>query len=258
MPTIDHHPTSRFPARVRTSGFLVAVAALSAALLPATATLAAPPAKKVFEYTFDAAPAGVVSDTTGKGHALTLNGAWESASGVTSGVNGGAVSFALPSFGNSPAKSDLNPGASEFAVTAVFRVGGNLAGLGDTPNIAQKGFFNDPGQWKMQLQPSTGSVQCRFRGSSGAALVTSPVTGIDDGGWHTAACWRTSSELGVTVDGVRTTSPGTVGSISTTRPLRVGGKSLSATSDQFVGSLDYLSFAVGAKAEAVGRKAAPS
>jgi len=243
---------------MRTSGFLVAVAAVSAAitvaLMPATATFAAPPAKKVFEYTFDSAPAGVVSDVTGKGHALTLNGAW----GTASGVNSGAISFALPSFGNSPAKSDLNPGASEFAVTAVFRVDGNLAGLGDTPNIAQKGFFNDPGQWKMQLNPSSGSVQCRFRGSTGAALVSSPITGVDDGGWHTAACWRNSSELGVTVDGVRTTSSAKVGTISTTRPLRVGGKSLSATSDQFVGALDYLSFAVGSNAESVGRKSAPA
>jgi len=238
---------------MRKSGVLVAVAALAAALVPGTASFAAPPAKKVFEYTFDSAAAGVVADVTGKNHALTLQGAWD----ASSGINSGAVSFAHPSYGNSPAKSDLNPGSSEFAVTAVFRVG-DLSGLGDTPNIVQKGFFNDPGQWKMQLNHSTGAVQCRFKGSSGAMLVTSPVTGVDDGGWHTAVCWRTSSQLGVTVDGVRTPVSAKVGAISTTRPLRVGGKSLSATSDQFVGVLDYLSFAVGVKAETVSRKSAPS
>lgn len=254
MPTIDHHCASRFPARVRASGVLVAVAAVSAALIPVTASFAAPPAKKVFEYTFDSAPAGLVADVTGKGHALTLEGKWEGSSGIHSG----AVSFAHPSYANSPATSDLNPGSSEFAVTAVFRVVGDMAGPGGTPNIAQKGFFNDSGQWKMQLKPSTGSVQCRFKGSSGEVLVTSPVAGSDDGEWHTAACWRNSSQLGVTVDGVRTAISAKVGTIATTRPLRVGGKSLSATSDQFVGVLDYLSFAVGANAESVGGKSAPA
>jgi hypothetical protein len=205
------------------------------------------------EYNFDAVSANSVGDLTGRGHTLALSGNWS----VGSGVSTPAVSFAPISFGNSPSRTDLNPGSREFAVTTVFRLPGDTSQLPDTPNIVQKGFWNDSGQWKMQLKPKTAIIQCRFKGTVTARLLSSQVADLDDGGWHTATCWRDGSVIGVTVDGVTDQLTANVGSISSSRPLRVGAKNLSATTDQFSGTLDYVAVAFGDGAAALSRAAAP-
>jgi hypothetical protein len=142
-------------------------------------------------------------------------------------------------------QADLNPGKRDFAVTVVFRIPGDTSQVTDTPNMAQKGFYNDAAQWKMQLEPSSAAIMCRFKGSMGAKLLTSSVTGVDDDVWHTATCWRKAGVLGVTLDGTATTSTYKVGDISNSRPMHIGAKSLTSTSDQFSGDIDYVSLAVG-------------
>ena len=83
-------------------------------------------------------------------------------------------------------------------------------------------------QWKMQLKPDVAAVQCRFKGTTAARLLTSSVAGVDDGLWHTATCWRAGGQLGVTVDGVDTTTTAWVGDIANTRPMLIGARSLSS------------------------------
>lgn len=228
-----------------------AVALLTWATLPASAGT---PATIRTEYTFDTISNGVVDDTSGRGHSLTLSGSYTAVVGQSSP----AVGFAPISRASTPHKTDLNPVGREFAVTVTFRIADDTSGLTDTPNMAQKGQFGDVGQWKMQLKPDVAAVQCRFKGTTAARLLTSSVTGVDDGLWHTATCWRSAGQLGVTVDGVDTTTSAWVGDIANTRPMLIGAKSLNSSTDQFTGEIDYVAVAMGDGAGAVSRRGVPT
>ena len=223
--------------------------------LPATSSVAASPqpASLMVEYTFDAVNTSTVADLTGRGHVLTLSGSWS----IADGVSTPAVAFAPVSLGDSPSRTDLNPGSSEFAYTTVFRLPADTSALPDTPNMFQKGFYGDVGQWKMQLKPNPGLIMCRIKGTLSAKLLSSSVVNVDDGAWHTATCWRTSTAVGVTVDGVTDQVSANVGDVANGRSLRVGAKSLTATTDQFPGIIDYASMAVGSGAAAASRANAP-
>jgi hypothetical protein len=85
-------------------------------------------------------------------------------------------------------------------------------------------------------------------------LLTSSVQGVDDGGWHTATCWRSGKQVGVTVDGVGDVATAATGIISNTRPMLIGAKSLTSSTDQFTGSIDYVAVASGDDAARVSRK----
>jgi hypothetical protein len=87
-------------------------------------------------------------------------------------------------------------------------------------------------------------------------MVTSSVTGVDDAGWHTATCWRAGSQVGVTVDEVTTASTGSVGDLSNSRQLTIGAKSVTSSSDQFIGDIDYFAFATGDGAAALTQRGA--
>ncbi len=235
-----------------------AAALLFGSVLPAEAGTAA---TLSVEYTFDtltplptSPPTSTTADLTGRGHLLTLSGNYSTVGGPASP----AVAFAPIARAATPNKADLNPVGRDFAVSVVFRIAGDTSGLPDTPNLAQKGLYGDLGQWKMQLKPDVAAVQCRFKGLTGARLITSPVTGVDDGVWHVATCWRTGPQLGVTVDGQDAAFTTAVGDIANTKQMFVGAKSLVSSSDQFTGEIDYVAVAMGAGAAAVSRAGAPA
>ncbi|MFL6183042.1 MAG: LamG domain-containing protein [Actinomycetes bacterium] len=230
---------------------VIASVGLSWACVPASAGV---PAKLQAEYTFDSVGGnGNVVDTTGRGHQLTLAGNYS----TTAGVRTPAVAFAPISRASTPHQVDLNPDGREFAVTVTFRLPGDTSGLTDTPNLVQKGFWSDDAQWKMQLEPVAAAVQCRFKGTLGARLLTSSVSGVDDAAWHTATCWRSGNQVGVTVDGVDTSDIAATGTITNTRPMLIGAKSLTSSTDQFSGTIDYVSVAAGNNAARVSRQDAP-
>lgn len=242
---------------------LATVALGTAALLfwSALPAEAGTPATLSVEYTFDtltplptSPPTATTADLTARGHLLTLSGNYSTVNGPASP----AVAFAPIARAATPNKADLNPVGREFAVSVVFRIAGDTSGLKDTPNMAQKGFYGDVGQWKMQLKPDVAAVQCRFKGLSGASLITSPVTGVDDGVWHVATCWRSGSQVGVTVDGQDAALTASVGDIANTRQMLVGAKSLLSSSDQFTGEIDYVAVAMGDGAADVSRAGAPA
>jgi len=223
---------------------------MSWACLPASAGA---PAKLRAEYTFDTISNNTVADASGRGHLLTISGNYSQ----TAGPDSPAVSFAPISRASTPHKTDLNPDGREFAVTVVFRIPSDTSTLTDTPNLAQKGFWGDPAQWKMQLKPEVAAVQCRFKGTLGARLLTSSVTDVDDGAWHTATCWRSGAQIGVTVDGIDTSAAAATGDIANSRPMLIGAKSLTSSTDQFTGDIDYVAVAVGDEAAQLSRSAAP-
>jgi hypothetical protein len=247
----------------RKRGALVG-ATLGAATLLLSSALpaeAGTPATLRVEYTFDTLtalpttpPTATTEDLTGRGHLLTLSGNYSTVSGPTSP----AVAFAPIGRAATPSKTDLNPVGREFAVTTVFRIASDTSGLTDTPNLTQKGFYTDAAQWKMQLRPSDAAVQCRFKGTLGAKLITSSVTAVDDGVWHTATCWRSGSQVGVTVDAHDTVATASVGDIASSRPMLIGAKSLTSSSDQFTGEIDYVALAIGDGAAAASRAGAPA
>jgi hypothetical protein len=243
---------------VLVSAALGAVGLLFGSALPAEAGT---PATLRLEYTFDTLtplpttpPTATTEDLTGRGHLLTLSGNYSTVTGPASP----AVAFAPIGRAATPSKTDLNPVGREFAVSVVFRIAGDTSGLKDTPNMTQKGFYGDAAQWKMQLKPDVASVQCRFKGTLGASLITSPVIGVDDGVWHIATCWRSGSQVGVTVDGTDAAVTTAVGDIANTRQMLIGAKSLTSSSDQFTGEIDYVAFAVGDGAAAASRAGAPA
>jgi hypothetical protein len=238
-------------ARWAAGGLCTAVALMSWATLPATAGT---PAKLRAEYTFNTLASDTAVDASGRGHLLTISGNYSQ----VAGPNSPAVSFAPISRASTPHKTDLNPDGREFAVTVVFRVPTDTSTLTDTPNLAQKGFWGDDAQWKMQLKPEKAAVQCRFKGTLGARLLTSSVTDVDDGEWHTATCWRSAAQIGVTVDGVDTSATASTGVIANSRPMLIGAKSLTSSTDQFTGDIDYVALAVGDEAAQLSRQAAPS
>jgi hypothetical protein len=253
MDDLTRPPLARFPSGVRLSPTVLTSAVLCAAvglLLPASPAMAAATATLHAEYTFDTLNGSTVPDTTGLGHDLTLGGNWS----VAPGISTPAVQFTKPSLGSTPSKPDLNPKAQQFAVSAVFRLPSSTASLPDTPNLVQKGFYNDPAQWKMQLNPGPGVIECRFKGTLGARLLSSTLTRIDDGAWHVASCWRQGSTLGITVDNVTNTAHLDVGSIANNRPMLVGAKSMTSTTDQFPGIVDYVGLAMGKGALKVSRQ----
>lgn len=238
------------------AGATAVVALLFGSALPADAGT---PATLRLEYTFNSLtslatspPTATTEDVTGRAHLLTLSGNYSKVNGPASP----AVGFAPISRAMTPHQVDLNPVGREFAATVVFRIAGDTSGVTDTPNLTQKGLFGDVGQWKMQLKPDVAAVQCRFKGTLGARLITSPVTGVDDGVWHTATCWRSGSQVGVMVDRTDAAWTAPVGDIANSRPMLIGAKSLTSASDQFTGEIDYVSFAVGDGAAALSRAGA--
>lgn len=232
-------------------GLILALAAIGPAGL-AERAVAGPvvvPPTVAAAWAFDAVgPDGQVADESGHGRVLGLAGVWSTVPGA-SGT--GAAEFVLQSYGSTPGLS-LAPGLNDFAVTAVLRTLVKRP-TQDSPNVLQLGLFADPGQLKMQIsKDGQGRGECRFKGTSAALIVAGPAIDITDGSWHSLSCWRQGGTLGVTVDGVTASKVKSVGKISAVRPLTVAARGLASgdRSDQFLGDLDVVVWAVGADARA--------
>jgi len=169
-----------------------------------------------------------------EGSAMTFSGPRRNIRGLI----GRAVRFTdAASLGVGGSTRQHNPGTRNFAFSETFT--SEHIPSGYSGNLMQKGYFNDPGQIKMQLVPADqGTVECRIKGTAGARTVHSPVV-VDDGRWHTATCFRQSDWVGLTVDAVTKKLHWSPGSIANTRTVRVGNKNDTAgRSDQHFGGVD--------------------
>ena len=87
----------------------------------------------------------------------------------------------------------------------------------------------------------TGQASCGFEGTGGyAELVAGPA--INDGQWHTVSCVKTSTAIQVVVDGQVFSKSATIGSISNTTDVAIGGR---PGSDWYQGQLDEASIQIG-------------
>jgi hypothetical protein len=192
---------------------------------------------------------GVVVARAG-GVNLHLSGAWSNVAGAV----GRAVRFrwnGRPSAATVRSGSFFNPGVAQFAVGVTLKARSVPATGGYSPNVVQKGLFGDRGQWKMELVPRSGHTvaRCRFSGTRGhRSVLDHTATALDNGRWHTVVCWRTTSALGIRVDGKNSSVQGRVGSISSVRPLRVASKTAHAdVTDQFQGTIDCVTYVQGTR-----------
>jgi hypothetical protein len=113
-----------------------------------------------------------------------------------------------------------------------------------SPNVAQHGRFNDPGQIKMQLAAG-GKAGCRIKGDRAAYLFYHPTASVNDNKWHTLTCARNGTDHTVTLDGVSFSPAGAEnpGAIAVANePFRFAQKAGGSASDQFIGDIGFASF----------------
>jgi hypothetical protein len=136
-----------------------------------------------------------------------------------------------------PDYADLDPGTRNFMISIRLRTTHQFG------NIIQKGQATvSGGSYKLQIPG--GKVQCWFRGSAGALLVSAP-RAINDGRWHTVRCWRTAEGVSLSIDGTRVAGRwGATGAITNAWPLSIGGKTdcdqVEVGCDYFAGDIDWV------------------
>jgi hypothetical protein len=149
----------------------------------------------------------------------------------------------------------FEPGTQDFRFGAT--VGLTDADVPGGHNVFQEGLFNDPMQWKLQVD--SGRPMCRIKGDAGAVastapIVLDPVNGLRS--WWRVECSRVGSSVTVRVDRLGTsgavvqtwtaTTVGDIGSVAgATGSPTIGGKGNYANNDQFNGRLDNVAFDVG-------------
>jgi hypothetical protein len=148
----------------------------------------------------------------------------------------------------------LDPGDGEFTFGASFQLdeksSGSAADNGD--NLVQRGTFDSPGQFKIQLDHDVPS--CRVKGADGEVFVKAGAP-VDPGAWYSVSCERSGSDVELTVTswgdgagGGTWHASGPTGSIDLESvPLTVGGKTGPdgtpvASADQFNGVVDDVFF----------------
>jgi hypothetical protein len=128
----------------------------------------------------------------------------------------------------------LSPGSQDIAITA--RISFTKLPRHDYDIVRKKPAGTTGPQYRMEIM-STGKAKCFFTGDKGNSSITAnPV--LNNGQFHTITCKKTSSTIGVTVDGKAKTRSVVVGSIVNRTDISIGAKLPSG--DDFVGSMDYV------------------
>jgi Concanavalin A-like lectin/glucanases superfamily len=246
--------TRRFASTSATAGALLCIAlaasASPGAAAPASSTDAG--AGKVtteFRYNFDNGetlkPGTKVRDVSGHNHPGTVVVSGSGHLKRVTGVSGIAAKFPRQcrkcgrALINLPDDRSLRPQRHPFTFGAAVRATPTQTRRFRDPNIVQKGYINGAGgQYKLELVGS--HPRCVVAGRGGLVKVKSPIS-INDGTWHKLTCNRNGRVLTLRIDGRHAaTAQGRIGRITTTAPIRIGGKGVGAASgnDQYHGSVD--------------------
>jgi hypothetical protein len=141
---------------------------------------------------------------------------------------------AAPSLATWTGSTFLAPGAADFTYRAVLAV--DAVRAKSTANVFQYGLYNVH-QVKLQLT-ATGVPMCVLNGTGGRVKIISRTPSLADGGLqHTMACWRRGSAVGVTVDGVSTSTGFALGSVTPTGQATAGNKTGGGAADQLYGTI---------------------
>jgi hypothetical protein len=156
---------------------------------------------------------------------------------VSDGVVGNGNVFTFDGTGVAvvPDTPDLNPDGKDVTITAVISFT-RIPPSHDYDIVRKKPAGVKGMQYRMEIM-GTGKAKCFFTGDNGNAAITArPV--LNDGEFHTISCTKTSTTIGVTVDGKAKTKNVTIGSISNGQSVSIGAKA--GGGDDFVGSIDWV------------------
>jgi hypothetical protein len=155
------------------------------------------------------------------------------------GVVGNGTSYTFDGTGvvevADPDGATLSPGGQDIRITAALAFT-KLPPDHDYDIVRKKPAGVAGMQYRMEIM-FTGKAKCFFTGDrSNAAITARPV--LNDGRFHTVICTKTSSTIGVIVDGEAKTKNVVIGSIVNATDISIGAKLPSG--DDFVGSIDYV------------------
>ncbi|MEV0426624.1 LamG-like jellyroll fold domain-containing protein [Micromonospora sp. NPDC050495] len=246
-------------------GRTMSALALGAVTLAAALVDTAPAyaATEQLRLDFDATPTGQVEPgpwtagcfadvaTPGDSGCIAVNGGGSISRATRPNGTGSSPALAFPATGSAivqvPHAAALNPGSGDFTVSALAKV--TSAQVTTGANLVQKGVFNDPTQWKLQLD--AGVPGCRIKGTladgtTAEVRLTSP-TSIADQGWTFVQCKRRGNVLTLLVDNQPVDTNDKAGmNISSTANVNIGAKGTGLTNnDQFRGQLDNVLFSLG-------------
>jgi hypothetical protein len=158
------------------------------------------------------------------------------------GLAGHAFGFnGSSSYASVPSAASLDPGSAPVTITIHLQTTGTPPAPPADWDVIRKGLYTSSGaEYKMEFQQS-GQASCGFEGSAGySELIAGPK--INDGQWHTVQCVKSSSAIGVVVDGASYTQTAAIGSISNSAPVVIGAR---PGSDWYRGTLDEASIQLG-------------
>lgn len=159
----------------------------------------------------------------------------------------GAYSFnGTSSYGMAPDKANLDPGAASVKMTARISIT-KVPAAGQTFDVVRKGLTTTSGgYYKLEIaRSSTGQavVHCRFKDANGRVNEVVSTAGIAGKGFVTVACAKTATAVTVTVPGQTRTVSKTLGSVSNSSAVYIGGKG--DGTDWFLGLMDWVKIEIG-------------
>src|SRR5690606_18428174 len=234
------------------------------ALMALTASSGAWGAEQLrFDFDGDAAPVGLIADSSGAGND---GAAWNNGKPgapltlVSPGSGGAGQALQFPSVCPNtdpdcpraivtvPDAPELNPGAVDFSYGVRLKV--TLAQLtaDHGSNLLQKGKWNTS-QWKLQLDDAVqGRPSCVLRppvDPENSSVKVRASVGVADGQWHEVVCVREGDTLTIVVDGTARGSKTFSGDVAPSgEVLTIGGSGTNLKNDQFHGQLDDVFFGV--------------
>ncbi len=142
-----------------------------------------------------------------------------------------------------PSAADLNPGTSNFEVTAHIYLDAAPA-QGQTYDVVRKGLSSTSGgEFKLEIVPG-GRAQCTAKDSKKlVGKVAAKTASLVDGAWHTIGCRRVGHAWSVIVDDKVVSKTVSFGSISNTKKISIGGKY--GQEDGVRGRVDEVQFWIG-------------
>jgi Concanavalin A-like lectin/glucanases superfamily len=164
-------------------------------------------------------------------------------SGITMSLDGYYSFDGLSSIAKVPNKANLNPGTANITVEARINVATPPAN-GESYDIIRKGTSRTlTGYYKIEVRgTSTGmNAACIFKDKN--KVVGSAVLKMTSQTWTTITCAKTGTTVTLTVNGATRTITKTVGTISNTSGVFIGGKG--DGTDVLSGLMDYASITIG-------------
>ena len=162
-------------------------------------------------------------------------------------LSGGAYKFnGTSSRATVPDKSNLDPGTKSVRLTARISIT-RVPASGQTFDVVRKGVTTTSGgYYKMELTRSSSGqavAVCHFKDSNGRIGEARGTSGLQNEGFVTVTCTKTSSGVTLKADDETRTVSTSLGSISNSAPVYVGGKG--DGTDWFHGLMDSVKIEIG-------------